>query len=85
MSDTELAVSDIAWAPAPPHLECDATSDEDLLVATLVESDSYRQLAQCAIHELHDLRRELDRLRKKHHRLVEEYRALRVQTLRAAA
>ena len=55
-------------------------------VASLeADVQSYRLLAQEAIHALHDLARERDRLRERHHRLLNEYRALREDLLRAAA
>lgn len=37
---------------------------EDLLVAALRESESYRLLAQEALHRLHDLEGQLDRSRE---------------------
>lgn len=72
----------LALSPAPDLL---AMSDEDLLVATLVEADAYRALCLAAIHALHDLTVQHDRLRAQHHGLIGAYRALRVQTVRPEA
>lgn len=49
------------------------------------DRDSYRLLAQQAIHMLHDLTQQRDRLRASHHRLLDEYRRLRAQIMRADA
>ena len=51
--DEALAItsSDIRWELAPPP---DTTSG-DALIDALVEAESYRRLAQAAIHELHRL------------------------------
>ena len=45
------------------------------------ERDTYRELAQVAMHAIHDLTRERDRLRRQHHHLLGEYRAHRVRTM----
>jgi hypothetical protein len=65
----------------PELADCEAYLLER--VASL-EADvvAYRMLAQQAIHALHDVVLNRDRLRASHHRLLDEYRALRVQTLR---
>jgi hypothetical protein len=46
------------------------------------ERDSYRLLAEQALHRLAEQQIELDRLRDHHHRLVLEYRAFRAATIR---
>ncbi len=53
-------------------------ADAEALLLERVESleedvQSYRLLAQEAIHALHDLARERDRRRERHHRLLDEY------------
>jgi hypothetical protein len=45
----------------------------------------YRELAQAGMSALHDLTVERDRLREQHHRLIDEFRALRAHTMRTAA
>ena len=49
-----------------------------------IDRDSYRLLAQQAIHQLHELTRQLDRTREEQARLRAEYRALREQMMREA-
>lgn len=49
------------------------------------ERDRYRELAHAAIDVLHDVTRQRDRLRAQNHRLLDEYRALRVQSAPEAA
>lgn len=56
---------------------------ERIAVLTL-ERDAYRDLAQLAVHKLHGGQEELRRLREQHHRLIDEYRALRAELLQAA-
>ena len=77
----DVAAADIPWTlpPAPdvPH------DPEDLLVEALVEAQSYRTVAQQAIHALHDLTQQHDRLRTSHHRLIDKHRRLRESILRA--
>lgn len=51
--------------------------------ALQAERDSYRALAQEAIHRLHELTRQLDQLRRAHRRIADQCRRLR--TLRVAA
>jgi hypothetical protein len=45
----------------------------------------YRELVQQALTVVHDVTIERDRLREQHHRLLDEYRHLRIQTMRQAA
>lgn len=54
----------------------------DALIVTTADRDAYRILSHQAIHALHDLTRQRDRLREQHARLLDEYRSLRVQTMR---
>jgi hypothetical protein len=65
-------------------------SDDALMLHELVESldadvVSYRMLAREAIHALHHLTISHERLRESHHRLIDEYRVLRVQLLHSEA
>jgi len=77
---TELRADEIEWELAPlPAPNLLAMSDEDRLVCAVREAEAYRLLAQQAIHELHDLTVRHDRLSDAHHRLSEEYRALRAR------
>ncbi|MBI2187321.1 MAG: hypothetical protein HYU37_09430 [Acidobacteria bacterium] len=52
------------------------------VVELTVERDAYRLVAVQALHRLHDMAQQLDRLREQHRRLGDEYRALREQTVR---
>ena len=66
----ELDADDIRWSldvldDEPNHL---AMTDEDVLVSSLSEAESYRILAQRAIAALHDLTVKHDRLRETHQR-----------------
>jgi hypothetical protein len=54
----------------------------DRVVDLMIERNAYRTLAQHAVHALHDMTIERDRLRTSQHRLINEYRPLRVKTLR---
>lgn len=67
-----LTAADIPWdlAPAPdvPH------DPDDLLVETLVDVQSYRTVAQQAIHALHREMRECARLRARRDELRDELR-----------
>lgn len=49
------------------------------IVDLTIERDAYRLLAQQAIHKLHDLTRDSDRLRGAYHRLLDERRRRRVE------
>jgi hypothetical protein len=65
-----------------------ALSEAELLkrVASLeAEVAIYRELALQAIHALHDVTADRNRLRAQHHRLLDECRALSVQTRRQEA
>ena len=42
---------------------------------------SYRELGREALHALHALTVKLEQLRQQHHRLIDAYRTLRIQTL----
>lgn len=54
----------------------------DQIVELTVWRDTFRELAQQAIHALHELTVEHNQLRERDRRLLAEYRALRVQTMR---
>jgi len=60
--------------------DLEAESNEQI-VSLEANVRTYRDLAQAAIHELHDLTRERDRLRAAYHRLLDAYRHLRAQTM----
>jgi hypothetical protein len=60
------------------HDSCDVLLER---VADLEASlASYRALACAALERLHDLTKQIDRLRAQHHHLIHQYRALRAQT-----
>lgn len=81
-----VSAAEIRWTLEPVQApDWLLMSDDDLLVAALSESDTYRQLAQVAIHQLHRLKTAHDRLGEQHHRLLSEYRSMRVRALEAAA
>lgn len=46
--------------------------------------DAYRLLALEAIHRLHDVTNQRNRLRAQHYRLLDEYRTLRARIMREA-
>jgi hypothetical protein len=46
---------------------------------------NYRELVLAAIHQLHAVTRERDRIRAAHHRLLEAYRSLRTEASSEAA
>lgn len=75
-----LTDRDIDWslqlAPETDH------HPHDQVVDLAVEAQSYRTLAQQAIHALHDLQRLHDRQQDAAHRTLDEYRALRERVLR---
>lgn len=82
---TPLAADEIRWTPEPiPSPDPLVLTDEDLIVAALQDAEAYRTALQVAIHQLHNLTRQLDRLREQHQRLVAEYRYLRERTMRKA-
>jgi hypothetical protein len=83
-----VAADEICWVPfsdRPRRDERLGASGEDLLVEALREAQSYRELAQAAMHALHELRGERDYLRDARERLLDEYRRLREQILRSEA
>ena len=81
-----ISESEIRWTLGPLSTRDPvALSDEDLLVETIRESESYRAVAVQAVAELHDLWRATLRLRRQHERLVEEYRSHRAHVMCEAA
>lgn len=77
-----MTAEEIQWVlPPEPAL---ARDPEDMIVAVLLDAQSYRLLAQQAFHALRGLTRQLDCLREQQSRLLDEYRSLREQTMRAA-
>lgn len=57
----ELTASDMCWElqPAPAVVHVDVATD------ALLDAQAYRELAQAAIHWLHDLHQQHDRLRER--------------------
>lgn len=80
-----LTAADISWQLPELPTEDRVGDRADMLVNVLVEAQSYRVLAQQAVHALHGLTDQHDRLRKQHHRLVDEYRRLNGQPIRPKA
>jgi hypothetical protein len=74
----DLPVNEIPWNLQPLDVD---PGDEEPLVAVLLESESYRALAQEALHYIHDLTRRCDRLVEERDRLRDEARALRAEIL----
>lgn len=73
-----VGATEIQWALEPlPTVDPLTLSDEDIIVTTICEADSYRRLAQQAIHQIRALQRELEDLRRRHARLHDDYRRLR--------
>lgn len=66
----------------------DLAADEAKLVERLAlagaDRDAWREMAQAAIHELADITQQHRRLREQHHRLLDEFRTVRAQTMRRA-
>jgi hypothetical protein len=74
----ELPASAICWElPAAPVSESD-----DVITDAIVDAMSYRAIAQEALHALHRLTRQLDRLRQQHAELRAEYRDFRARVMR---
>jgi len=68
------------------------TDARDLVIDALVDAEAellerlatYRTLAHEAVHSLHEVTADRDRLRAQHHQLLDEYRALLRQQATAA-
>lgn len=71
-----MSVADVVIAQLPIEA---ALIDE--IVELTIDRNAYRELAQQALHTLHDLMRERDRLRAAHDRLRDQYRHLCAQTM----
>ena len=78
----ELTADAIEWELRPSPSDVMSSSLEDLVVDAVIESQSYRLLAQTAIHHLHDQAQTIARLRAQQSQLTAEYRALRESILR---
>ena len=77
-----VRADDIRWTTEPVRVpDLLQLSDEDLFVAAFAEGMAYRELAQQAIHALHDLSFRYRRLQAKYRRACE---ALRAQRQKAA-
>src|SRR4051794_26860643 len=72
----ELTDSDINWS-LPPAPETPPAHPDDLIVDALIDAQSYRTVACTTIHHAHRLYVELEQLRARHTRLIEDYRVLR--------
>lgn len=71
----DLADTEITWTLRPaPDEESDPA---DFVVDLAIEAQSYRTLAQQAIHALADLQTRHDRQTAAHHAALDELRALR--------
>jgi hypothetical protein len=77
----ELSADDIEWNLRPVTIE----PSDDLLVDALVEAESYRLLAQQAIHRLREMQLQLDRQKETIARALADNRELRARLLGAAA
>ena len=74
---------------APDHrdlaLEAFAADEATLLeylVTLTTDRNAQRELAQMAIHQIHDLTQRLEKLRQQHWHLIEEYRRHREAVMR---
>ena len=77
---------EIRWTLAPaPAADVLALSDEDVMLAALVESDSYRNLSLSGVNALHQLHQEQSQLRSSHNRLLAEFRRARAANAERAA
>ncbi|CAN5849988.1 hypothetical protein BH18ACI5_BH18ACI5_04320 [soil metagenome] len=63
--ERELTDADIQWELG--SLPTAMPEDGDLLTAMIIEAQSYRQIAQQAIHALHALQRELMGVRARYY------------------
>jgi hypothetical protein len=81
MDSIQQDFRDIAIA----HVIADLLAAEARIASFVDDVETYRALAQQAIHALHGLTVERDRLRDQHHRLRDEYRALREHLLQTVA
>jgi hypothetical protein len=76
----ELQAHEINWGLRSVAPDCHPPQNgSDIIVDVLVEAQSYRVLAQHAIHALHDLQRQHNQLRESHLRLVDERRGIRFE------
>jgi hypothetical protein len=80
---TPLEINLLAGDLPLPVVTEDETALLNPVVDLTIERDSYRELAQQAIHQLHNVTQQLARLREQHDRLNDQYRCLRAQTIRA--
>ena len=77
-----LAVEELAASEAA--LKADIRALEERIVDLVLEAQTYRSLAHMAIHALHHLTRDHDRLRQELVELKDEYRGFRERILRDA-
>ena len=76
-----VSVEEIAWHLEPFNPE---PADDDPLVAAILDGIAYRLVMRHALAVIHDLHGQHERLREKHQRLEDAYRALCEQTIEAA-
>jgi hypothetical protein len=81
-----LSADSIRWTLEPlPVPDFAAFDDQALIVELFLEADSYRQALRQALQGWHQERRDHERLRVQHHRLLEQFRHLaRQRTDRSA-
>ena len=77
----ELAEDAIDWTLRPMPGPAPAADLEDRFVDAVVDADSYRRLAQAALHEIRRLTITNDRQRDRIHQLTDETHQLRIDLL----
>jgi len=83
--DAVPSFREIRWTPEPmPAADVLSMSDEDVMLAALVESDAYRNLSLSGVNALHHLHQDHRRVLLAHERLLAEFRHLRTSKAVAA-
>lgn len=80
---TDLREDEIRWTLEPAPESADACSLDEMLVDAVLESQSYRLLAQRALQAIHDLTVACDRCREQKQHIDDEYRSLRERVMRS--
>ena len=75
---TELSVEDITWALRP----VDEPEPKDILTEALIDTESYRLIAQAALQSIRELTIRNDQLRQAYLQVIQECRTLRGHTAR---